>query len=229
MATSGSPADPAGASVALQQAAGAKSYGGRSSAERVSRRRSALIDSAMTAMAENRWRAATVSAICSSAGLNKRYFYESFETLDALADAVVDQVATEVGDAALAAQEQTAGRSTRRQVAAAVEAVVLALGTDRRRALVLLAGSAGAPSAHLRRMDAMRRLTETFVGYARVGPDGEVKESLTPTTVAFLIGGTAQAILSWVEGELGTDRAQLIDEITSLWLSLGQPSAPGAP
>ncbi|WZH53660.1 MAG: TetR/AcrR family transcriptional regulator [Nocardioides alkalitolerans] len=187
------------------------------------RRRHQLVDAAMTAMAENRWRSATVSSICATAGLNKRYFYESFESLDTLADAVVDQVAAEVTGAALAAQERTTGQSAREQARAAVAAVVTTLGSDRRRALVLLAGSAGAPSAHLRRMDALRRMTATFVDHALLWHRDRGIEPLTPTAIAFLIGGTAQAILSWTEGELPVDAEQLVDEVTASWLSLGQP------
>lgn len=197
-----------------------RTYGGRSAAARVDERRGLLVDAALTSMSENHWRSATVATICSAAGLNKRYFYESFETLDALADAVVDQVAAEVERAAVTAQEAVPDASVEVQSRAAVDAVVDVLGSDRRRARVLLAGSAGAPSAHLRRTEAMRRLTATFVEHARLRHEARGHEPFPPTAVAFLVGGTAQAVLSWAEGDLEVDREQLVTDVTALWLSL---------
>ena len=44
-------------------------------------------------MAADEWRAATVAKVCQAAGLNKRYFYESFTDLDTLAAAVVEETA----------------------------------------------------------------------------------------------------------------------------------------
>ncbi|MGK8486037.1 hypothetical protein [Nocardia asiatica] len=69
-----------------------RKYAGDPAGARMLRRRTALVDVALTAMSENRWRTATVDALCRAAKLNKRYFYESFDSLDSLADAVVESL-----------------------------------------------------------------------------------------------------------------------------------------
>ncbi|MFC4376140.1 TetR/AcrR family transcriptional regulator [Nocardia halotolerans] len=207
-------------------AAGKRSYGGESASERVRRRRAKLIDAALTAMAENRWRSATVAGLCDEAQLNKRYFYENFTDLDTLASAVIDEVAAEVGHAAVASYVVSIDLPLADQARAAVDAVVGALGTDRRKALVLLGGVADSPTAHARRNDAMQGLTAILVGHARnVHGVALEKDSLASTAPAFVIGGTAQAILSWVDGTAAVDRSRLIDDIAALWLALGESAA----
>ncbi|MBC7305232.1 MAG: TetR/AcrR family transcriptional regulator [Nocardia sp.] len=206
--------------------AGERSYAGESASERIRRRRSQLIDAALTAMAENRWRSATVAGICTEAQLNKRYFYESFTDLDTLASEVIDDVAVEVGHAAVTAYLRSIELPLADQARAAVEAVVGALGTDPRKALVLLGGVADSPSAHARRNDAMKGLTAILVGHARSVHGVELEEdSLASTAPAFVIGGTAQAILAWVDGTAAIDRGRLVEDIAALWLALGESAA----
>ncbi len=177
-------------------------------------------------MAENRWRSATVAGICAEAQLNKRYFYESFTDLDMLASAVIDDVAAEVGQAAVTAYLRSVELPLPEQARAAVDAVVGALGTDPRKALVLLGGVADSPAAHGRRADAMKGLTAILVGHARSVHGVELEEdSLASTAPAFVIGGTAQAILSWVDGTATIERSRLVEDIASLWLALGESAA----
>ncbi|MBA0127800.1 TetR/AcrR family transcriptional regulator [Haloechinothrix sp. YIM 98757] len=205
---------------------GERSYRGASAPERVRRRRSQLIDVALTAMAENRWRSATVVRLCAEARLNKRYFYESFTDLDTLASAVIDEVAAEVGDAAVTAYKNSIELPLADQARAAVDAVVGVLGTDPRKALVLLGGVADSPTEHARRTDAMTGLTAILVDHARSIHGVELEyDSLASTAPAFVIGGTAQAILSWVNGTAPIGRKQLVDDISALWLAVGESAA----
>ncbi|EME15389.1 TetR/AcrR family transcriptional regulator [Rhodococcus triatomae] len=203
-----------------------RSYGGEPAAERIRRRRASLLDVALTAMAEDRWRSATVAGICAEAGLNKRYFYESFPDLDALSSGVIDEIAEEVGGAAVATYLASLDRPLDEQARAAVDAVVGVLGTDRRKARVFLGGTAGAPIAHARRDDAIRGLTGILVDHARAIHDVELEaDSLASTGPAFVIGGTAHTILAWAEGTIDITRRQLVEDITDLWLALGAKAA----
>lgn len=203
-----------------------RSYGGESAPERIRRRRSKLLDVALTAMAENRWRSATVAGLCAEAQLNKRYFYESFSDLDALANAVIGEIAADAGHAAVTAYAKSIELPQADQARTAVDAVVGALGTDHRKALVLLGGVADSPAVHVRRTDAMKGLTAILVGHARSVHGVELEnDSLAATAPAFVIGGTAQAILSWSDGTAPISRNQLVDDISSLWLALGESAA----
>ncbi len=70
-----------------------RAYGGQSADVRRRQRRERLLESAMDVMTRNEWRSVTVEKLCAAANLNKRYFYESFTDLDAVAAAVVDDIA----------------------------------------------------------------------------------------------------------------------------------------
>ncbi|CAM2980888.1 TetR family transcriptional regulator [Williamsia muralis] len=203
-----------------------RNYGGASASARVEKRRSGLIDAALTEMAENRWRSATVASLCVQARLNKRYFYESFDDLDRLADAVIDSVAADVGGAAVAAYLATLDSPLEVQAKNTVSALVDVLGTDRRKALVLLGGVPTSAGQEDTRRAAIGGLTAILVDHARRIHDVELEQdSLAFTAPAFVIGGTAQTILSWVNGDLPVERDQLIDDIAAIWLSLGESAS----
>ncbi|MGV9752992.1 TetR/AcrR family transcriptional regulator [Nocardia farcinica] len=201
-------------------------YAGDSAATRTRRRRATLIDVALSAMAENRWREATVDGLCRAARLNKRYFYESFDGLDALSDAVVDEVAAEVTAAAVSGYLPLLDRPVVEQASAAIGAAVDVLGADPRKALVLLGGVPATPVAHEKRTAAIHNLTAALVEHARTTHDVALeRDSLAATAPAFVIGGTAQAILSWATGEMTISRDQLVADITALWLALDESAA----
>ncbi|WP_280423212.1 TetR/AcrR family transcriptional regulator [Nocardia carnea] len=198
-----------------------RKYAGDSARTRLLRRRTALIDVALTEMADNRWRTATVEALCRAAELNKRYFYESFAGLDALADAVIETIATEVAEAAVAGYIPLLDRPVEEQARGAITAVVDILGDDPRKALVLLGGVSTTPVAHEKRTAVITGLTAALIAHARTTHDVSLEQdSLAATAPAFVIGGTAQAILSWAGGDLPVDRDRLVDDITALWMTL---------
>ncbi|WP_280489231.1 TetR/AcrR family transcriptional regulator [Nocardia carnea] len=200
-----------------------RKYAGDSARTRLLRRRTALIDVALTEMADNRWRTATVEALCRAAELNKRYFYESFDGLDALADAVIETIATEVAEAAVAGYIPLLDRPVEEQARGAITAVVDILGDDPRKALVLLGGVSTTPVAHEKRAAVITGLTAALIAHARTTHDVSLEQdSLAATAPAFVIGGTAQAILSWAGGDLPVDRDRLVDDITALWMTLEQ-------
>ncbi|WP_020108228.1 TetR/AcrR family transcriptional regulator [Nocardia sp. 348MFTsu5.1] len=218
--------DPLGWKTGLVTNASERSYAGATMSARVAKRRASLLDVALTAMAKNRWRSTTVASLCSEAGLNKRYFYESFDDLDQVADETIDEVAAEVGGAAITAYVSTLGATLEQQAQAAVEAIVDVLGTDQRKALVLLGGVPTSVDKEGHRGAVIAGLTTVLTEHARKIHDVELEhDSLAATGPAFVIGGTAQAILSWVNGDLAVSREQLIDDITALWLALGQSAA----
>lgn len=205
---------------------GERNYAGTSAAARVEKRRASLVDAALTEMAESRWRSVTVASVCAVARLNKRYFYESFETLDQLADAVIDTVAADVGVAAIGCFIATAESALDVQAREVVAAVVDVLGRDRRKALVLLGGVPTATSQDDNRREAISGLTAVLVDHARKIHDVALeRDSLAATGPAFVIGGTAQTILSWVNGDLPVSREQLIEDIAALWLALGESAS----
>ncbi|MEU1980953.1 TetR/AcrR family transcriptional regulator [Nocardia sp. NPDC019395] len=198
-----------------------RKYAGDSALTRTLRRRAALVDVALAEMAENRWRTATVEALCRAAKLNKRYFYESFDSLDTLADAVIESIATEVTEAAVGGYLPLLDRPVQEQARGAITAVVDVLADDPRKALVLFGGAPTTPVAHEKRTAVIAGLTAAVIAHARTTHDVSLEQdSLASTAPAFVIGGTAQAILSWASGDLSVTRERLVDDITALWMTI---------
>ena len=67
-------------------------YGGRDHDARVSERRERFIRAGVRVIGAAGYRAATVRALCAEAGLSNRYFYESFDSTEALLMAVYRQL-----------------------------------------------------------------------------------------------------------------------------------------
>jgi AcrR family transcriptional regulator len=180
----------------------------------------------MEVMAHNEWRSATVEKLCTAAKLNKRYFYESFADLDALAAAVVDDIAEDVRTATVDAAEAGAEEPLEARAFAGVAAAVRTLVDDPRRAQILLGGVAASPELHNHRRTVMNRLTEVLIDYARTVHGVELEsDPLAQVAPAFIVGGTADAILHFVAGEVDLSVDQLIEQLTILWLITGNGAA----
>lgn len=68
--------------------ANGRRYGGVDSAERQRQRRARLIQAGLAVFGENGYHPSTVRDVCKQAQLTSRYFYESFESMEALFRAV---------------------------------------------------------------------------------------------------------------------------------------------
>ncbi len=203
--------------------AAVRNYRGQPAAARRAERRARLIDSAVDLMTDGQWRPVTVEKLCAAAGLNKRYFYESFTDLDAVAAAAIDDIAEGVQAAALAALAQTGEAPVEQQARATAAAVVRTLTDDPRRAQVLLGGVAvGSAAQHLHRARVIRGLTAVLVGHARTVHDVRLEsDPLAQVAPAFLIGGTADAVLAYIDGRARVTHEELVDSLTTLWLLTG--------
>lgn len=203
-----------------------RSYGGISGAQRRQQRRSRLLEAALEVMARDEWRDVTVERLCADAGLNKRYFYESFSEVDAVAGAVIDDIATAVRDATLLAVFDARMKPLEQQAFAAVKAVVHSLVDDPRRARVLLGGVAATPALREHRVAVMRSLTAVLIGHARTVHGVELEhDPLALIAPAYVVGGTADAILAFVNGTVAITVDQLVSELTTLWLITGDGAA----
>jgi AcrR family transcriptional regulator len=177
-------------------------------------------------MAADQWRTATVDKVVQTAGLNKRYFYESFTDLDALATAVVDDIAAEVGEATMAAFAGALAEPLERQALVSVGALVGVLVRDPRRARVLLGGVAATPAMQARRAAVMTGLTQILIAHARLIHGVELEsDPLAQVAPAYVMGGTAEAILAYVNGSAAVTADELIDELAPLWLITGNGAA----
>lgn len=180
----------------------------------------------MDLMAQNEWRGVTVEKICAAAGLNKRYFYESFTDIDGLSAAVVDDIADEVRSATVAAADAAAEQPLEVEALASVTAAVRALVDDPRRARVLLGGVAASPELDAHRTTVMHRLTDVLIDHGRTVHGVELeKDPLAKVAPAFIVGGTADAILEFVNGGVDLSLDDFIAQLATLWLITGNGAA----
>lgn len=215
----------------MADGAGGRLYSGKAAATRVEERRRRLLDAAFDRLASDEgWRGATIACLCESAGLNKRYFYESFRDLDELAGAVVDDLAgalIDVGRAA-AADGLAKGLDTRGLARAVVGATVAWIAADPRRAKVLFAAPTAYPRARALRREAVATLSAALTAFAfgyhgasGVAVDAVPARGIAAVGSAVLIGGTAEAVLGWIEapGDVGVDA--LVDVVAEMWVAIG--------
>lgn len=202
-------------------------YGGVPATERTRARRARLLDAALDLMGEGSWRSATVAALCGRAGVHKRYFYESFEDLDQVARGVIDLVAEAVVTSALGTfltQPETATLEDRAR--STLGSVIRVLVEDPRKAQTLFGPVSASLDVLEHRTLALAGLTAVLVEHARSIHDVELEaDSLASVAPAFLVGGTGEAVLSWLRNPGRSDLDQLVDDITVLWLITGNGAA----
>ncbi len=190
-------------------------------ASRRAQRRTLLLDTALDLLSTVGAGNTSVRAVCQAARLNPRYFYESFDTLDdllvALYDRVVDQLAAAVTTAVAEATPEP-----RHQVRAAVGAILALVDDDRRLGQVLYGVALGNETLNRRRLETGQRLV------ALVEQDAVTRAGTSPSPqlgrigAAILVGGLAQVVAEWLAGRIDATRAQLADEVTTLFVALGE-------
>ena len=83
-----------------------RAYRGQALAERVAARRAQFIEAGLTLFGTQGLRATTVRGVCAQAGLTDRYFYESFDSLEALLTAVYSGLMDGLASAVRALDDQ---------------------------------------------------------------------------------------------------------------------------
>ncbi len=192
---------------------------------RRAKRRLLLLDADFDLLGTEGWAGTTVRAVCQRAELNARYFYESFEDLDALVVAVYDRIIEELAEAVAEAQA-AADDVPAAQVRAAVEAIIAFVDDDRRRARILYVEALGNEALNRRRRATGHALVvaveEAAAASGRGSPPGEQAGRIG---AAMLVGGLSELLVEWLDGSITVSRDVLIDDATGLVLALGEATA----
>lgn len=202
-------------------------YLGESAAERVAARRRKLLDVGFELMASDGLAGVSIDLLCKQAGLNKRYFYESFASLDALVGAVVDELASEVTSRTIGAATEAAVRSLDANALArhTLSALVGYLLEDPRRPRVLFRELSHSPAAEAHRRATIRRITQVVSVYGHEHHKARESHPIAEVASAMLVGGTVEVILAAVDGSLVRTQEQLVEDLASLWIALGDGAA----
>lgn len=195
-----------------------RNYGGQTGAERVRTRRAALLDAAFELVGEGGWAPLSIEAVCRRAGLNKRYFYESFGDLDEAMAALIEQVAQETLEACIEAVPPSG--AAEELTTAAVRTMVEHVTDDPRRARVLYEAPPPGGAAAARRAAITREAITLAAARARtVFPRGDATGFALPASL--VVGGTSQAVLDWLQGGIDCSRDELIERLAAMWLAIG--------
>ena len=192
----------------------ARTYAGETGGERAARRRDRLVEATFALVADDGWRGLRIERICHRAGLNKRYFYESFEDLDAAVGALMSKLAEEAIATTVDALDPSAQPDE--WVRAAVAALVGYAIDDPRRARVLFGATPAGEAASAHRTQAIRRIAAAAAAQGRTY-HGIAGDPIVDLSADLLVGGTSHALLEWLDGRIDISRGQLIDDLTVLW------------
>ena len=200
-------------------------WAGVAPADRRAERRTLLLDAAFDLLGTEGWAGTTVRAVCQAARLNPRYFYESFDDLDALVVALYDRLVDELASAVRAAVDAS-GDDPRDHTRAAIGRIVSFVDEDRRRARVLYVEALGNEALNRRRVETGHALVAAVEQDAveRHGPPAP-GEQIGRMAAAILVGGAGELVLAWLDGRIDVTREQLVDDASALFLALGEAAA----
>jgi AcrR family transcriptional regulator len=195
-------------------------YAGITADDRRAERRRKLMDAALDIIGTQGWTALTVRGVSEEGRVGPRFFYESFPDLDALANAIFDEI---VDDALLKTLDAIAGAADdlRAKTHAAIETIITEMTQDPRRARLVFAEAHASEPLMRRRFGAMRVLAEALVSQTHQYLDTSVIDDVTLGAISFVaVGGVAELLLVWLDGRVDLTRDQVIDLVVQMMLTL---------
>jgi AcrR family transcriptional regulator len=198
-------------------AQGKRRYRGLTAAERHQQRRELLLDAGLELFGTLGYAGSSVRAISQQAGLNSRYFYESFNDREALLVAVYERIIAEIAAAVLEATESS--RTVENQARSGLDASWAILTGDRRKARVLAIEVVGVSE----RLEALRRayrhaFADLLVRNTMMVVGEGVQTKFDPVLIArALMGGVIDVLVDWINDELDHDRSAIVEHFTALF------------
>ncbi|HET8705785.1 MAG TPA: TetR/AcrR family transcriptional regulator [Pseudomonadales bacterium] len=205
-----------------------RQYQGESAEARVETRRRQLLDTAYDAIASEEWKGMSIGRLCQLAGLNKRYFYESFTDLEELPAVLIEELSSDLINRSFntVLRVTAQGLSTALVARHVLQTLVEFFTDDPRRTKILFSDVVYSASIKLKRKDAIANLATALSAYGHYHYEGGKRtDPIASLTSAMLIGGTIEAIESWLNGGIAMTREQLIDDLAALWLANGDVAA----
>ena len=184
-------------------------YRGVSATDRRHQRRQRLIDAGLQLFGTRGIAAVGIVDVCAEAGLTKRYFYENFASIDALAEAVFEHVTGNLVAVVAPAIEVGAGRDPR----PALTVYTRALLSDPRVVRLLAVESQTGPLKKYR--DGFpTRAVELWFDFA--ADDVPPPQDMRLKAYGF-IGAAQQIGLAWLDGHLPLTIDEVIDQLVDMF------------
>lgn len=196
---------------------------GVSAADRTAARRARLLVAGREQIADGGIAGASIDAVCRRAELTKRYFYESFDGLDALLAALFDEAVSALGEAlgeALAA----APPEFELRVRTAVRTVLSTLSADRGWSR-LWAEAQAHPALRARRHAALDGFVAALSAELTAPDTGRQDPA---TTLLVLVAGVTELVERRLQDDLDIGDAALVDQLVLIGVAACAPLRPGA-
>ncbi len=196
---------------------------GESAESRMRARRQQLLDQAFALSAKDGWRKLSIHQLCTQAGLNKRYFYESFDSLDALGAALVDDLAERlirIGQEAVMQGVQQ-GLETADLARYVLDDCITWLTEEPARVRLLFSSAADNPRALAQRKAVIRKMAQTLSAFSVEYHQAGGPLPIAHVGSALLVGGTIEAIMAWLDGGIAISRDELVEDIACFWVAAG--------
>ena len=195
-----------------------RQYAGRSTEQRISQRREQFIEAGIQVFGSAGYHGATVRKLCAEAGLTARYFYESFDSTEALLLAVFEQCMQRITDHVSAAVDAAAtGQSSDQLIGTVLDAFFVEM-QDRRVARLLMLEVLGVSDmindkTH-QQLNALGDLIISLVSAMHPNWPHMDEQRGTLLGVAVL-GAMRQATIHWMVSDYHLERAAVV-QTTSL-------------
>jgi len=187
-------------------------------------RREQLLDAGLELFGTQGYAASSIRAISAAAGLNSRYFYESFSSREELLYEVYQRTVAEV---ALAVVEATAGEETvEGQARAGLDVAWRILTGDRRKARVILLEVVGVSDRIERARRENRHAFADITSRNALSVAGEdVELRLDPVlTARALMGASMELLGDWIHGYVEASTEEIVEHLTSIYTAVAQSS-----
>lgn len=159
----------------------------------------------------------SVRTVSAAASLNSRYFYESFTDREDLLYAVYQRIVVDIFAKvrAAVAGEDTLDTQTRAGLRAAWTAVT----EDRRKARIVALEAVGVSERLERhRHETRQALAQLTADNALALAASGIRLRLDPVlTARFLMGGVAEILLEWINGDLDASADDVVEHFTALF------------
>lgn len=194
-------------------------YAGVDAVDRLSRRRSRLLEAGLEILGSNVDPAElTVRGICQQAGLATRYFYESFDDKEDFIGAVFDSV---IARLAATTQAAVAAAPVEEQTRAGLANIVRTIEADRRVGRLMF-GAQVSNAAVIRKRQESEALFVLLSGQHVETLTQRPADERTKAFAYFVVGGVTQAISAWLAGDVALSPAELVAELSAIVGAFGK-------
>jgi len=208
-----------------------RSYGGQSQDARKLQRKAQLLEAGLNVFGSTGFRSATVRSLCKESQLTSRYFYESFENLEALVVAVYEDCMQKLGKQVMDALTSTYdGSNAEQAISAGLDAYYLALEDARVSRVCLFELEAINPEVTrlcFRHMGGLSQWLVALANYAypHWNLDNKEKEMLGIS----MVGALRQSATVWLLDDYKTERSILVKASSKLFLGMIAVTCSDAP